>query len=242
MIHILICDDIKQHANETVHNLVCQAAAHDETVDLTIFTDAAALLRAMQDQPDLAEIAVLDIAMDEMDGITLAKHINTIAPRCQIIFLTCYVDYAMDAYDAEHVCFVLKKALEERMWPAIEKAHAKYMALEKAYFTATTTGGARIFPFSDICYFERSGRKTRIKTVEEDFWISDRLPGIAAQNLPEHFLRCHQSFIVNLDYVRGVERNVFYLRDGTVIPISRAYSKASFAAFWRNINASIVHE
>ena len=45
------------------------------------------------------------------------------------------------------------------------------------------------------------------------------------EELPDTFIRCHQSFIVNRDYVRNVEGNQFLLSSGNVIPISKKYAK-----------------
>ena len=68
------------------------------------------------------DIAVLDICMDDMDGISLAKEINRLAPACRVIFLSSYAGYLMDAYEDEHIYYVLKSDEAARLPVALRKA------------------------------------------------------------------------------------------------------------------------
>lgn len=239
MIYIALCDDNKQHLAETVRVIQQNAASHDKPVVLSPFTSAELLLSAIRDQTLFMEIAILDIDMQEMDGVTLAKRINELAPRCQIIFLTGYVSCAMDVYEADHIYCVLKEMLSARIWPAIEKASARYLETERDYFPVCTASGTSLLRCSDICFLERCGRKTRIQTTDGEVWCRPSLQALLPTLPSNQFIRCHQGFIVNLNKVVSVSTYSFTLADGTVIPISRANRKDVQAQFFNYCNASI---
>ena len=242
MIYIALCDDDKAHLVEAKRVIEQNAAAHGELVRISVFSSAEPLLFSLQEQAFPIEIAILDIAMQGMDGITLAKRINMLAPQCQIIFLTGYIQCFTEVYNAEHICSVLKEMLHERIWPAIEKAHARYRENLRNYFVVQTAAGLSTFQYSEICYFERSGRKTRIRSAGGEAWCKSALHELMEGGLPKQFMRCHQSFIVNLDHAVAIDANVFTLSDGTRIPISRAYRRESQSQFWNYLNAWVLRQ
>ena len=92
MLNIAICDDDALHGRHT--------AAQISTLDgfaaakLSLFTSADNLIYAITEDNYAVDIAVLDIQMESMDGIELAKRINELAPECQIIFLSGHIEYA----------------------------------------------------------------------------------------------------------------------------------------------------
>lgn len=63
--------------------------------------------------------------MGELDGISLAKEINRLAPACRVIFLSSYAGYLMDAYEAEHIYYVLKSDEAARLPVALRKRWAR---------------------------------------------------------------------------------------------------------------------
>ena len=106
MLQIAVCDDEKLYLNEVLKIL-------HETLDGTpnkiqTFQNSAALIAAVEEDGYIPDIAVLDICMDGVDGITLAKQLNKASPTSKIIFISSYSGYLMDVYETEHVYFVLK--------------------------------------------------------------------------------------------------------------------------------------
>lgn len=113
MLQIAVCDDEKLYLNEVLQIL------HDTLGDtpnrIQTFQNSAALLAAVEEDGYIPNIAVLDIRMDEVDGITLAKQLNRASPTSKVIFISSYSGYLMDVYETEHVYFVLKPNMEERL-------------------------------------------------------------------------------------------------------------------------------
>ena len=106
MLSIAVCDDEELHRKRTVA-LIRNMPGFENSL-IREFSRAENLLDSISEDSYLPDIAVLDILMDEIDGIDLAVKLNRLVPECQIIFLTGYISYATRAYDAEHAFYVLK--------------------------------------------------------------------------------------------------------------------------------------
>ena len=126
MLSIAVCDDDELHRKRTVA-LIRNTPGFENSL-IREFSRAENLLDSISEDHYLPDVAVLDIQMDEMDGIELAMRLNRSVPECQIIFLTGYISYATRAYDAEHVFYVLKTETDSRLGTALNKAAEKRRA------------------------------------------------------------------------------------------------------------------
>lgn len=120
MLQLAVCDDEAVCLRQTVD--ILRAALGDTPHQLKTFENAPAMLAMLAEDGYRPDIAVLDICMGDMDGITLAKEINRLAPACRVIFLSSYAGYLMDAYEAEHIYYVLKSDEAARLPVALRKA------------------------------------------------------------------------------------------------------------------------
>lgn len=120
MLQLAVCDDEAICLRQTVD--ILRAALGDTPHQLKTFENAPAMLAMLAEDGYRPDIAVLDICMGDMDGITLAKQINRLAPACRVIFLSSYAGYLMDAYEAEHIYYVLKSDEAARLPVALRKA------------------------------------------------------------------------------------------------------------------------
>lgn len=188
-----------------------------------------------------ADIAILDIHLGDTDGISLAKRIKYVLPNCQIIFLTSYVSYAMDVYEVDHVYLILKEKQNERLWPAVELAYKKYCDSTQDTIVFRVSSGVEVRKLSEIQYFERIGRKILVHSEAGDIWIKDSIENISCNYLQKGFFRCHQGYIVNLDFVLSIEEDGYILRNLTLVPVSRSNKKEARDRFFDHRNAIVLH-
>lgn len=106
MLKLFLCDDNLLHLQHEAAYI--QSLSLGTSFELKSFTEPGGVLARIREGycPD---IAVLDIKMPEVDGISLAEKLNQSYPRCRIIFLTGFTDYTFDAYRADHIWYVLKR-------------------------------------------------------------------------------------------------------------------------------------
>lgn len=239
MLQIAVCDDEKLYLNEVLQIL------HDTLGDtpnrIQTFQNSAALLAAVEEDGYIPNIAVLDIRMDEVDGITLAKQLNRASPTSKVIFISSYSGYLMDVYETEHVYFVLKPNMEERLPVALQKALASTDNVK----TLSVKSGSyhQRIRLDAILYIERLKHKTIVHTDEGDIETA-QLPKtlIDSGGVQADFIRCHQSFWVCSKAIAAMEREQFKLRDGSFVPISRTYRNESRKAFFELLAGTVKQE
>lgn len=170
--------------------------------------------------------------MPDSSGIELAQHLHEKLPRCQVIFVSSFLDYATSVYDVEHVYFILKSQMAQRLGPALRRAMDALGAV-RADLLLERDGASYRVPVSEVLYAERVLRKTRVVTTRGDF-MTQRTP---AQLLEESrgFIRCHQSYWVNLSRIRCIRDGAFVMESGGCVPISRTYQHPAREAFFRSL-------
>ena len=218
---VVICDDESLHRDYTRQLVLRELEDAPELLD---FASGEALLAAVTGQGLRPDIAILDIRLTGEDGILLAQRLNALVPHCQIIFLTAYLNYAPDAYDAQHVYFILKSQMESRMGPALRRALAALSLSKPPCLRVLSQDGVLLLPIEDIFLLERCGRRTRIASATGERWTAqtpqELLEEAAAE---ERFIRCHQSYWVNRRKIRAMRKNEFSLLDGSFAPLGRSY-------------------
>lgn len=164
MLSIAVCDDDELHRKRTV--ALIRSTPGFENSLIREFSRAENLLDSISEDHYLPDVAVLDIQMDEMDGIELAMRLNRSVPECQIIFLTGYISYATRAYDAEHVFYVLKTETDSRLGTALNKAAEKRRACSCQQIIINADGASRRLLWNQVQYLERVLRRMRIVTLD----------------------------------------------------------------------------
>ncbi|MDF2543799.1 MAG: Response regulator of the LytR/AlgR family [Herbinix sp.] len=176
------------------------------------------------------DIIITDIDMGNFNGIQFAKEINRINPSCIIIFVSSYLNFATEVYDVNHIYFVLKSELEFRLPKALEKAHALYQDNKKNILNFRYQNIDYMLSLPEITHIEALGRYLYIHDMTNTYKCIGSLKLIQAE-LPNSFIRCHNSFIVNLTHVRSMSRVSCVLSSGITIPVSQTYSKQLQASY-----------
>ena len=159
------------------------------------------------------DIVFLDISLGEetVSGIELGQIINGENPRTQLIFISQYLEYASDVYSTKHTYFIYKNRLNEYLPAALD-----------AFLTVKIKKSHHRIPVNDILFLERNLRETFIYTKSETYTVRDKL-NILQQQLPDFFVCCHRSFLVNLHAVSRLQHTEITLTTGQQIPVSRAH-------------------
>lgn len=97
----------------------------------------------------------------------------------------------------------------------------------KGSFVVERRGERQQIPWEQIYYFESRGKKLYARLRGEEIGFTGTLEGLA-ENLPENFLRCHRSFIVNMEKIDRMRfsENLILLWDNLAVPLSRGYKRS----------------
>jgi len=185
--------------------------------------------------------AFLDIRMPGLNGLEVAA----VAESTRIVFVTAYEEYAVAAFEASAVDYLVKPVSNERLAQCILKLQqsspnrADLAALLKgleqakpAHLAWVHTGAGnttRVLSVAEILYFQAGEKYTEVVTCEGRHVIRTSLKELLRRLDPEQFAQIHRSTIVNLGFVERLERDVLgrslvHLKNHPdVLPVGRAY-------------------
>jgi len=214
---IAICDDQETEISYLTNIVQSWAGARNQPIQIRNFPSAEAFLFAYEDDCDM-DILLLDIQMQAMDGVTLAKKVRAGNKEVQIIFISGYMEYIADGYDVEALNFLVKPASQEKLWAVLDKATERLGRNQKSLFVQHGGENIRI-PLYEIKYIEVMHNHTTIHANQE-YRIKKPLAELEKE-LDGSFFRAGRSYIINLRYVRRSSKTEVHLADGAVVPLSR---------------------
>lgn len=238
MVHIAICDDDYKQSQKTEKLILEKAERFSPETEL--FSDGTELIKAVKNGGYTPDLAVLDIHMPGNSGIEVAKMLNLLIPECSIIFLTSFLGYATEVYETRHNYFILKSELEERIDAALTKVLADRAQELRIRFREGRMVQTVTAP--EVLYLERILKKTAIVLCSgKKHFTAAKAEELLNDVPPGRFVRCHQSFWVNVEKIAGMKTESFSLVNGEEIPISRSRKKEAKEAFFAQLERQTEH-
>lgn len=209
---ILIVDD-EALARTRLHRLLEQIEGVEISGEAA--SGKEALLRGSALNPD---IVLLDIRMPEMDGLETAAHLSKLEHPPAIIFTTAYSEYALAAFDANAVDYLLKPIRRERLEEAINKARkitrAQLLELGKqdevntarSHISAYEAGNLQLVPAESIYYFQAGQKYVTVRHTLGQVLIDDPLKELE-EEFGERFLRIHRNSLVAVSQIDRLARD-----------------------------------
>lgn len=214
---IAICDDDKTQRENLTALVKEWAKKKEQFIQLTTFESAESFLFQYAEEKDF-DMLLLDIEMGQMNGVELAKAVRREDKEVQIIFITGYMDYISDGYDVEALHYLLKPVSTEKLSDVLDRAAQHLKSRDKSILFHLQGEVVRI-PLYEIRYMEVRQNYVTIHANEE-YTIKKTLRELE-QNLDERFYCIGRSYLVNLYEIRKITRTDVYLKDETVLPLSR---------------------
>lgn len=220
MFNCIVCDD-----DPIVVDKICN------TIQV-LYSDAIRCYKAYSKQdllggsiPDIESIDLLlmDIEIDNDNGIDITKELLSWNSKLKVIFVSAYHKYAQDIFDVNPVYYVQKPYTENTLKKAIDKA--LFVSDSREMFFFTKGGTVLSIPYKDIVFFESDRRIVKVHTLNDSDQFYARLKDVE-NSLDSRFLRCHHSYLVNMDHITGVTSTSIRLEKDLVVPISQSKSKS----------------
>jgi two-component system, LytTR family, response regulator len=193
-------------------------------------------------KPDLV---FLDVQMPKLDGFEVLELID---PSIAVIYCTAFDQYAMKAFDAHAVDYLLKPFSSDRFNKALERARQRLgepapaaprvMATELSAAARppeqkleriVVKDGAKvhIIPLEKLDYVEAQDDYVALRSEKKNYLKQQTISSVELQLDPKKFVRIHRSYIVNLERIARIEpytkdSRVAVLIDGTQLPVSRS--------------------
>lgn len=226
MINIAICDDTKEDVEIISTYISKKVTTSNIAFKINIFSDGEDYIDQVNSCRETYDIVFLDIYMKFSNGIEIARKIREFDKECKIIFITSSKEHAIDSYDVRALHYILKPINEEKLGLAIEMAIEGLNNENKQIVIKNKKGSYRII-LKDILYAESNARvvNTYLKSGEVISFYS-KLKDFIENIHDDRFLKCHKSFVVNMDYILKIENNFIYMSGNIKIPISTSNTAA----------------
>lgn len=222
MLHFAICEDEDYFAEELTGMIRQYAQDRDIEIRLSRFKNGLELVEPYQADYDLI---FLDIQMALMDGLQAAERIRTHDSNVDIIFLTSLAQHALEGYKYQATNYILKPIKFPRLKMELDNWRKSYKGQLNDYLVVKNDEGSYKIPHQSLKFIDTYERKVKVHTEDGAHLSSRKLKEYEAE-LPEScFARCHNSFLVNLAFVKRVNQLEIELLSGELLPISQPRRK-----------------
>ena len=209
--NVLIVDDeapardrLRQLLEDSgVHVVVGEAGNGREALDL-----------AGKLNPD---VVLLDIRMPGLDGVETAHHLNSFDSPPAVVFTTAYDEYAIDAFDANAIGYVLKPVRKERLDKALaqaarlghnvlgEVARQSGIAEQRQHVCARLQGELKLIPVNEIHYFLADQKYVCVAHDKGRDLIDDSLKSLEDE-FTDAFVRIHRAALVAVSSIESLQK------------------------------------
>ncbi len=231
MFHFAVCDDEPFMLDELRDLLAAYTNQRGVPCQIDGFTSGGALL----DCGKSFDLILLDIQMEPPDGLETARRLRERGFRGLLIFLTVLKERVFDSFETQPFDYLLKPVDQERLRRSLDRAVQWLGRGVSRELVIQKSGVCLVVPFSEILYCEILGRKIFLhKKSGEVLDYYGRMEHLE-QQADGRFFRCHRSYLVNLDHVRGCTQGLVTLLDGGAVPVSRSKEQALVRALLARI-------
>lgn len=212
---VAICDDDKE-SRARLHGLIQKQKPDCQVV---CFDRGRELLEAAK----TFDIVLLDIRMEEMNGIEVARALRAAQARTILIFVTALKEYAAEAFEVSAFYYLLKPVEPEKFRRVFESAYRearRRAGLGNGQLLFQTRTRSFVVHKQEILYVESRKRKVEIHTLRESITVYATMKGMEEQ-LGEGFFRCHRGYLVNMAYVAEYGTGTVRLQNGESVYLAR---------------------
>jgi DNA-binding LytR/AlgR family response regulator len=202
---------------------------NEENCDIKVYGSAEEMLFENPESFPF-DFIILDIEMDEMNGIDLARSIRKIDKNVAIAFLSNSSEYVFDGYEVQAVRYLMKPLKQEQLFPLFDMIKKSQRA-EKRYIIVTSEGERVKLDAEGIMYIEALGHYVKIFAEDQIYEVKKNINDIAKELKDSGFVGTHRSYLVNLAFLDRITKTACILSDGVSVPISRNAYKAVNEAF-----------
>lgn len=182
------------------------------------------------------DIYLLDIELPETNGLNIAREIKRKYLEALIIYVTGYVEYAIEAFEVNAYRYIPKRMLEEKLPEAYTSLRPKLVRKAGPWYIIQTSSRMERIEQKEIYYIQKD-KKYAIFTKSDGESRERATLDEVFQSLEERsFMRIDKGCIVNLRHIMKLENRCVKMRDGTYLSVSQpqlAVVKRRIAEYWR---------
>lgn len=221
MINIAVCED--EGLDREVLEQLIPKAAKKLRMDYCMywFSSGKQLLEAV-DEGQSYDLLIMDIFMDDINGVETARLVLSRLPQVMIAFITSSRDFAVDAYELNALHYIVKPVGENDVIRLLARYLERTNQAEPV-MEVQTSREKIVFPASAVQKIEsyKKGVAVYIRGEDEPRQIHSSFMSVEEGLDKNIFVRVARGLAVNMDYIDHISQGVCYFTDGTSALISR---------------------
>lgn len=207
---VLIVDD-EPPARSRLRRLLSEIGGHECVGEAGNGVEALELCDTGQ-----AEVLLLDIRMPRMDGLEVARHLTTLQQPPAVIFITAFDDFALAAFEANAVHYLVKPVRQEALHEALMRAESRRglpddgvsttaVAQARSHLSVRAGERLRLIPLSEVLCLRATQKYVEIITADGT-WLTESSLISLEQEFGERFLRVHRNALICVSAITGTQR------------------------------------
>lgn len=167
-----------------------------------------------KDLEEYFDIALLfiDIDLGDENGMEIAKELRRQEEKMPIVFVSSNKEYAVESYDVDALGYLIKPIQPEK----VRRIMDKFLKQNEEYIVRDTRGNEKLkVPLQNIEYFESKNTSILLHLANgHQIRTYGKLGNIEKELENKNFLRCHQSYLINMDHIVGIREACFIMNSG----------------------------
>lgn len=176
------------------------------------------------------DVIFLDMELGGLNGIETGMSIRNYDSDVIIVFVTSYTQYMQESFECQPFRFLVKPVNENDVLNVMDAITKKISSEKKTFIFSENRNTVRLFT-KDIAFFESRAHYLYIHTDNTTYRIVKTLSALCADIGSNEFCRVHNSFAVNMNFIKEIKSNEILLHDGNTVPLGRKYKKDFMVAF-----------
>lgn len=220
-LNVFIIDD-DHSVTEQLPCLVRNWAAHrNMNVNIVTKNDLSEVTPTLVSAFDLV---MLDIEIGEENGIEFARSLRDLGSDATIAFISNFERYAIEGYSVHAVSYLLKPLKKDAVETLLDEAATRTGDISSNSIRISQNGRYRFISTRSILYIEVFNKKVTFHLTDKEESFYTTISGLEPQLAGTTLVRCHRSYIINLEYIQEIGSNYISLYQvDTKIPIGKSY-------------------
>lgn len=216
-LHIGVCEDDLIHISILTNHIEKVVKSKEMHFEIYEFKSGEDLLK---NYPNHLDILFLDIQMEVLTGMDTARKLREFDKSVEILFTTSVSEYVYEGYEVRAYRYLLKPLKYEVIEKHLNECISNILDKAKNYLIINNKNNLTKIMLEDVLYMETEGREIIIHKENESYRFKMSMRKLEKLLQGKKFFRCHNSFIVNLDKIESIDKNIVYINK-VQIPVSK---------------------
>lgn len=222
ILRIAICEDDRKQ-QQLLENYIT-ALKLGEPYEVEKFDSGEDLVRIYESGQKFS-IILLDMQLEELDGIQTAEIIRKYDKDSIIIIITSIIEYAVDGYGVNAYDFILKPVEENKFVKVFRSAIKKIQTENNRTYVIQIRDMTIVLKLSNIVYIESARKKINVYCENEQYFSNEKISTVEKNLSQFGFVRISRYYLVNMAHIKKIGTNDILLSTEEVLNYSKSHQK-----------------